>query len=171
MAKSEKSSKKRVVKVDAIGRAYVNASFNNLIVTLTNNVGQVVSWSSAGKMGFKGSKKNTPYAAQMAAQDASKAAYDAGLRKVKVFIKGPGAGRDDVRRAARDDRARRVDRLRPRVPRVPAAGPRGDGRGDAGDDIGIPIRNEGGEVGLRLQDGACRPGEKAASLGGETGRA
>ena len=63
MAKSEKSSKKRVVKVDAIGRAYVNASFNNLIISLTNNAGQVISWSSAGKMGFKGSKKNTPYAA------------------------------------------------------------------------------------------------------------
>jgi small subunit ribosomal protein S11 len=96
MAKTEKSSKKRVVKVDAIGRAYVNASFNNLIVTLTNNAGQVVAWSSAGKMGFKGSKKNTPYAAQMAAQDASKVAYDAGLRKVKVYIKGPGAGRESA---------------------------------------------------------------------------
>jgi small subunit ribosomal protein S11 len=96
MAKSEKSSKKRVVKVDAIGKAYVNASFNNLIITLTNNSGQVISWSSAGKMGFKGSKKNTPYAAQMAAQDASKVAYDLGLRKVKVFVKGPGAGRESA---------------------------------------------------------------------------
>jgi small subunit ribosomal protein S11 len=96
MAKTEKSSKKRVVKVDTIGKAYVNASFNNLIVTLTNNAGQVISWSSAGKMGFKGSKKNTPYAAQMAAQDASKVAYDLGLRKVKVFIKGPGAGRESA---------------------------------------------------------------------------
>lgn len=96
MAKTEKSSKKRVVKVDAIGKAFVNASFNNLIITLTNNSGQVVSWSSAGKMGFKGSKKNTPYAAQMAAQDASKVAYDLGLRKVKVFIKGPGAGRESA---------------------------------------------------------------------------
>ena len=96
MAKTEKSSKKRVVKVDAIGKAYVNASFNNLIITLTNNAGQVISWSSAGKMGFKGSKKNTPYAAQMAAQDASKVAYDLGLRKVKVFIKGPGAGRESA---------------------------------------------------------------------------
>jgi small subunit ribosomal protein S11 len=96
MAKTEKSSKKRVVKVDAIGKAYVNASFNNLIITLTNNGGQVISWSSAGKMGFKGSKKNTPYAAQMAAQDASKVAYDLGLRKVKVFIKGPGAGRESA---------------------------------------------------------------------------
>ena len=81
MAKSEKSSKKRVVKVEAIGRAYVNASFNNIIVTLTNNAGQVISWSSAGKMGFKGSKKNTPYAAQMAAQDASKVAYDSDSEK------------------------------------------------------------------------------------------
>lgn len=96
MAKTDKSSKKRVVKVDPIGRAYVNASFNNLIVTLTNNTGQVIAWSSAGKMGFRGSKKNTPYAAQMAAQDASKKAYDAGLRKVKVYIKGPGAGRESA---------------------------------------------------------------------------
>ena len=94
MAKSDKSSRKRVVKVDPIGRAYINASFNNLIVTLTNNTGQVISWSSAGKMGFRGSKKNTPYAAQMAAQDAAKSAYDAGLRKVKVYINGPGAGRE-----------------------------------------------------------------------------
>jgi len=96
MAKTEKSSKKRVVKVDAIGKAYVNASFNNIIVTLANNSGQVISWSSAGKMGFKGSKKNTPYAAQMAAQDASKVAYDLGLRKVKVFVKGPGAGSESA---------------------------------------------------------------------------
>lgn len=96
MAKTEKSSKKRVVRVDSTGKAYVNASFNNLIITLTNNAGQVISWSSAGKMGFKGSKKNTPYAAQMAAQDASKTAFDLGLRKVKVFIKGPGAGRESA---------------------------------------------------------------------------
>ncbi|MDP4281376.1 MAG: 30S ribosomal protein S11 [Bacteroidota bacterium] len=96
MAKSEKSSKKRVVKVDAIGKAYINASFNNIIVTLTNNAGQVISWSSAGKMGFKGSKKNTPYAAQMASQDASKVAFDLGLRKVKVYVKGPGAGRESA---------------------------------------------------------------------------
>ena len=96
MAKSEKSSRKRVVKVDPIGRAYVNASFNNLIVTLTNASGQVISWSSAGKMGFRGSKKNTPYAAQMAAQDATKTAYDAGLRKVKVYVKGPGSGRESA---------------------------------------------------------------------------
>ena len=96
MAKTEKSSKKRIVRVDAIGKAFINASFNNMIVTLTNNSGQVISWSSAGKMGFKGSKKNTPYAAQMAAQDASKTAYDLGLRKVKVYVKGPGAGRESA---------------------------------------------------------------------------
>jgi len=99
MAKTEKSARKRVVKVDPIGRAYVNASFNNLIVTLTNNTGQVIAWSSAGKMGFRGSKKNTPYAAQMAAQDAAKKAFDAGLRKVKVYIKGPGAGRESAIRS------------------------------------------------------------------------
>jgi len=98
MAKTEKSSKKRVVKVDAVGKAFINASFNNIIVTLTNNSGQVISWSSAGKMGFRGSKKNTPYAAQMAAQDAAKVAYDLGLRKVKVFVKGPGAGRESAMR-------------------------------------------------------------------------
>jgi small subunit ribosomal protein S11 len=96
MAKTEKSSKKRVVKIDAIGKAFVNASFNNIIITLTNNAGQVISWASAGKMGFRGSKKNTPYAAQMAAQDAAKVAYDQGLRKVKVYIKGPGAGRESA---------------------------------------------------------------------------
>jgi small subunit ribosomal protein S11 len=94
MAKTEKSSKKRVVKVEAIGKAFINASFNNIIVTLTNNAGQVISWSSAGKIGFKGSKKNTPYAAQMASQDAAKVAYDLGLRRVKVYVKGPGAGRE-----------------------------------------------------------------------------
>ena len=96
MAKTEKSSKKRVVKVDAIGKAYVNASFNNLIITLTNNAGQVISWSSAGKMGFRGSKINTPYAAQMAAQDCSKVALDLGLKKVKAYVKGPGNGRESA---------------------------------------------------------------------------
>lgn len=96
MAKSTKSSKKRIVKVDAIGRAYVTASFNNIIISLTNASGQVISWSSAGKMGFRGSKKNTPYAAQMAAQDCAKKAHDLGLRKVKVFVKGPGSGRESA---------------------------------------------------------------------------
>src|SRR6186997_3205471 len=89
-------SKKRVVKVDAIGQAHINATFNNIIISLTNNAGQVISWSSAGKMGFRGSKKNTPYAAQMAATDCGKVAHDAGLRKVKVYIKGPGAGRESA---------------------------------------------------------------------------
>jgi len=96
MAKTAKVTKKRVVKVEAIGRAYVVASFNNIIISLTNSSGQVVSWASAGKMGFKGSKKNTPYAAQMAAQDCSKIAYDLGMRKVKVYVKGPGSGRESA---------------------------------------------------------------------------
>ncbi len=98
MAKKTKSSKKRVVKVEALGRAYVSASFNNIIITLTNNSGQVISWASAGKMGFRGSKKNTPYAAQMAAEDCAKVAYDLGLRKVKVYVKGPGSGRESAMR-------------------------------------------------------------------------
>ncbi|MCF8299094.1 MAG: 30S ribosomal protein S11, partial [Saprospiraceae bacterium] len=80
------------------GRAYIVASFNNIIISLTNNSGQVISWSSAGKMGFRGSKKNTPYAAQMAAEDCAKVAFDLGLRKVKVFVKGPGAGRESAMR-------------------------------------------------------------------------
>ncbi len=96
MAKRTRSTKKRVVKVDPVGRAYIKATFNNIIVSLTNDNGQVISWSSSGKMGFKGSKKNTPYAAQMAAEDCSKVAYDAGLRKVKVYVKGPGAGRESA---------------------------------------------------------------------------
>lgn len=96
MAKTTKSSKKRVVKVDPIGRAYIAATFNNLIISLTNETGQVVSWSSAGKMGFRGSKKNTPYAAQVAAQDCAKVAYDLGMRRVKVYVKGPGAGRESA---------------------------------------------------------------------------
>ena len=94
MAKS--SSKKRKVVVEAFGEAHINASFNNIIVTLTNNKGEVISWSSAGKMGFRGSKKNTPYAAQLAAEDAAKVAQEAGLRKVKVFVKGPGNGRESA---------------------------------------------------------------------------
>ena len=96
MAKSTKTSRKRVVRVEPIGKAFITASFNNVIVTLTNDAGQVISWSSAGKMGFRGSKKNTPYAAQMAATDCSKVAFDLGLRKVKVYVKGPGAGRESA---------------------------------------------------------------------------
>jgi small subunit ribosomal protein S11 len=93
------SAKKRVVKVDAYGDAHVSATFNNIIISLTNKTGQVISWSSAGKMGFKGSKKNTPYAAQMAASDAAKAALDAGLKRVDVYVKGPGAGREGAIRS------------------------------------------------------------------------
>ena len=96
MAKKTGSTRKKVVNVEPTGQAHVHASFNNIIVSLTNNAGQVISWSSAGKMGFKGSKKNTPYAAQMAAADCSKSAYDSGLRKVKVYVKGPGAGRESA---------------------------------------------------------------------------
>jgi len=94
--KKTKTARKKIVAVDAVGQAHVHASFNNVIVTLANGTGQVISWSSAGKKGFKGSKKNTPYAAQMAAQDCAKEAFDLGLRKVKVYVKGPGAGRESA---------------------------------------------------------------------------
>jgi small subunit ribosomal protein S11 len=98
MAKSSAKKKKNVV-VEAYGQAHIHASFNNIIISLTNNTGQVISWSSAGKMGFRGSKKNTPYAAQMAAEDCAKEAYENGLRKVKVFVKGPGNGRESAMRS------------------------------------------------------------------------
>jgi small subunit ribosomal protein S11 len=108
MAKNTKSAsaknvKKKVVKVEAVGEAHIDATFNNIIISLTNNTGQVISWSSAGKMGFRGSKKNTPYAAQMAASDCSKVAFDLGLRKVKVFVKGPGAGRESAIRTIHNE--------------------------------------------------------------------
>src|SRR6186713_205238 len=93
------SSKKRVVKVDAYGDAHISATFNNIIISLTNKTGQTIAWSSAGKMGFKGSKKNTPYAAQMAASDAAKVALDAGLKRVDVYVKGPGSGREGAIRS------------------------------------------------------------------------
>jgi small subunit ribosomal protein S11 len=93
------AAKKRIVKVDAYGDAHINATFNNVIISLTNKAGQVISWSSAGKMGFRGSKKNTPYAAQMAAQDAAKVALDAGLKRVDVYVKGPGSGREGAIRS------------------------------------------------------------------------
>jgi len=96
MAKRTGSSRKRTVRVEPTGQAHIHASFNNIIISLTNNQGQVISWASSGKMGFRGSKKNTPYAAQMAAQSCAKVAYDLGLRKVKVFVKGPGAGRESA---------------------------------------------------------------------------
>ena len=98
MAQKSKTTRKRVVKVEPVGQAHIHASFNNIIISLTNNEGQVISWSSSGKNGFRGSKKNTPYAAQVAATDCSKVAYDLGLRKVKVFVKGPGTGRESAMR-------------------------------------------------------------------------
>jgi small subunit ribosomal protein S11 len=98
MAKSN-TKKKKNVKVDAVGEAHIQATFNNIIISLTNTQGQVISWSSAGKMGFKGSKKNTPYAAQVAAEECAREAHDFGLRKVKVFVKGPGSGRESAIRA------------------------------------------------------------------------
>ena len=97
MAKT--SGKKRKVVVESIGEVHINASFNNIIISITNKKGEVISWSSAGKMGFRGSKKNTPFAAQIATEDAVKSAYELGLRKVDIFIKGPGAGRDSAIRA------------------------------------------------------------------------
>ncbi len=99
MAKKTTTAKKRVVKVDAYGEAHISSTFNNVIVTITNSTGQVISWSSAGKSGFRGSKKNTPYAAQVSAQDAAKTAYDLGLRKIKAYVKGPGSGRESAIRA------------------------------------------------------------------------
>jgi small subunit ribosomal protein S11 len=88
--------KKRVVNVEAVGQVHIKASFNNIIISVTNSVGQVISWSSAGKMGFRGSKKNTPYAAQTAAAECAQIAYDLGMRKAEVFVKGPGAGRESA---------------------------------------------------------------------------
>ena len=108
MAKKTVAAKKRVVKVDAMGQLHVHSSFNNIIVSLTNSEGQVISWSSAGKMGFRGSKKNTPYAAQMAAQDCAKVAFDLGLRKVKAYVKGPGNGRESAIRTVQASRLLRL---------------------------------------------------------------
>src|SRR6195952_4832920 len=104
MAKAQASNtkaaaKKRIVRVDNYGDAHITASFNNLIISITNKQGHVISWSSAGKMGFRGSKKNTPYAAQMAAADAAKVALDAGLKRVDVYVKGPGSGREGAIRS------------------------------------------------------------------------
>ena len=96
MAGSKKTVKKRKVSIESNGFAYVKSTFNNIIVSITNNQGQVISWSSAGTMGFRGSKKNTPYAAQVAAQDCAKVAVDLGLKKVEVLVKGPGAGRESA---------------------------------------------------------------------------
>lgn len=98
MAKTS-AKKKKKVNVEAVGQAHIQATFNNIIISLTNNQGQVISWSSAGKMGFRGSKKNTPYAAQVAAEECAKEAYDFGLRRVKVYVKGPGSGRESAIRS------------------------------------------------------------------------
>jgi len=104
MAKTQQASaktvaKKRVVKIDTHGDVHINATFNNIIISITNRAGQVISWSSAGKMGFRGSKKNTPYAAQTAAQDCAKVATDAGMKRADVYVKGPGSGREGAIRA------------------------------------------------------------------------
>jgi small subunit ribosomal protein S11 len=95
-AKRKDKAKKRVVVVEPVGEVHIRASFNNIIISVTNSQGQVISWGSAGKMGFKGSKKNTPYAAQMAAQSCAQVAYEAGMRKAEVFVKGPGSGRESA---------------------------------------------------------------------------
>ncbi|MFM1877626.1 MAG: hypothetical protein RLZZ241_492 [Bacteroidota bacterium] len=98
-SKATKTVKKRKVIIESSGEAHISASFNNIIISLTNKKGDVISWASAGKMGFRGSKKNTPYAAQVAAEECSKTAHEAGLRKVKVYVKGPGNGRESAIRS------------------------------------------------------------------------
>ncbi len=99
MAVAKKTKKRSVAKRIDKGAAHIHASFNNTIVTISDAVGNVVSWSSCGKLGLKGSRKSTPFAAQMAAEDAGKAAYDQGMRSVEVYIKGPGSGRESAIRA------------------------------------------------------------------------
>lgn len=94
--KRKDKAKKRVVVVESIGQVHIRASFNNIIISITNSNGQVISWASAGKMGFKGSKKNTPYAAQMAATNCAQTAFELGMRKAEVLVKGPGAGRESA---------------------------------------------------------------------------
>ncbi len=98
MAKTVKKVKKRT-HVDSNGVAHIKATFNNVLVTITDIYGNTVSWSSAGKNGFKGSRKNTPFAAQVSAEAAAKEAYDLGMRKIDVFVKGPGSGREAAIRA------------------------------------------------------------------------
>ncbi len=96
MSKVRRTTKKRNVKVEAEGQIHISATFNNIIISFTNQAGQVISWASAGKAGFRGSKKNTPYAAQVAATDATRVAYDAGMRRAEVYVKGPGSGRESA---------------------------------------------------------------------------
>ncbi len=101
-AKKKDKTKKRVVIVEPVGQVHIRASFNNIIISVTNLSGQVISWASAGKMGFKGSKKNTPYAAQLAAANCVQVAYDLGMRKAEVFVKGPGSGRESAIRTVQN---------------------------------------------------------------------
>ena len=96
---TSRSKKKRKVAVEPEGIAYIKATFNNIIISISNRKGQVISWASAGRSGFRGSKKNTPYAAQISATEAAKVAMDAGVRRVEVRVKGPGAGREAAIRA------------------------------------------------------------------------
>ncbi len=96
MAKRSRTTRRKKVTVEPTGEVHIHASFNNIIISLTNSNGEVISWASSGKMGFKGSKKNTPYAAQVAAADCAKIAYDLGMRKAKVYVRGPGAGRESA---------------------------------------------------------------------------
>jgi small subunit ribosomal protein S11 len=114
MAKG-KVVKKRKVKVEAEGQVHIQATFNNIIISLTNKAGQVISWGSAGKAGFRGSKKNTPYAAQVAATDAAKVAYDAGMRHAIVYVKGPGSGRESAIRAV-DNVGIKVSKIKDMTP-------------------------------------------------------
>ena len=115
MAKAKKTVKKRKVVVENEGYLYVKASFNNIIVSLTNKKGDVISWATAGKAGFRGSKKNTPYAAQVAASEAAKVAYDLGMRTAEVFVKGPGSGREAAIRAV-DQTGIRITKIRDVTP-------------------------------------------------------
>lgn len=92
----KKRAKKKKERVEATGIARVKASFNNTIITITDNYGNVVSWASAGRMGFKGSRKNTPFASQLAAASAAKAAMDLGMSKIAIRVRGPGAGRESA---------------------------------------------------------------------------
>jgi len=114
MAKAKKA-KKRKVNVEPEGLVYIKASFNNIIISLTNKQGQVISWGSAGKAGFRGSKKNTPFAAQIAAKDAAQRAYDAGMRYAEVYVKGPGSGREAAIRAV-DETGIKITRIKDVTP-------------------------------------------------------
>ena len=109
------ASKKRKVKVESEGFAYIQASFNNIIITLTNKSGDVISWGTAGKEKFRGSKKSTPYAAQVASGNAAQTAYEAGLRSVEVYVKGPGSGREAAIRAI-DGAGIRVSKIKDVTP-------------------------------------------------------